>query len=91
MVHFAGIPTTPHRIRGKSVMKRLALALLLFIFKELVVASVLTPEADHYDSYLLVGTQPAAAIAGTTYDLLFRPVFSQSVGQAVPYSSNHQR
>ncbi|HBX7094795.1 TPA: type IV pilus protein, partial [Klebsiella pneumoniae] len=27
-------------------MKRLALALLLFIFKELVVASVLTPEAD---------------------------------------------
>ncbi|HBW7649512.1 Uncharacterised protein [Klebsiella pneumoniae] len=37
-------------------MKRLALALLLFISKELVVASVLTPEADHYDSYLLVGT-----------------------------------
>ncbi|HBX4714611.1 TPA: type IV pilus protein, partial [Klebsiella pneumoniae] len=28
-------------------MKRLALALLLFISKELVVASVLTPEADH--------------------------------------------
>ncbi|HBY1597155.1 TPA: type IV pilus protein, partial [Klebsiella pneumoniae] len=26
------------------------------IFKELVVASVLTPEADHYDSYLLVDT-----------------------------------
>ncbi|SYG04193.1 Uncharacterised protein [Klebsiella pneumoniae] len=37
-------------------MKRLALSLLLFIFKELVVASVLTPEADHYDSYLLVDT-----------------------------------
>ncbi|EPY1340665.1 hypothetical protein ACW9RW_005303, partial [Klebsiella pneumoniae] len=46
----------PHRSSRKDVMKRLALALLLFIFKELVVASVLTPEADHYDSYLLVGT-----------------------------------
>ncbi len=37
-------------------MKRLVLALLLFIFKELTVASVLTPEVGHYDSYLLVGT-----------------------------------
>ena len=37
-------------------MKRLALALLLIIIIELDVASVLTPEADHYDSYLLVGT-----------------------------------
>ena len=58
-------------------MKRLVLALLLFIFKELAVASVLTPEADHYDSYLLVGTKSATAVAGTTYDLLFRPVFSR--------------
>lgn len=37
-------------------MKRLVLALLLFIFKELAVAPALTPEADHYDSYLLVST-----------------------------------
>ncbi|PAW13098.1 type IV pilus protein [Klebsiella pneumoniae] len=37
-------------------MKRLALALSFIYFKEVVVASVLTPEADHYDSYLLVGT-----------------------------------
>ncbi|WP_240337866.1 hypothetical protein, partial [Klebsiella pneumoniae] len=52
----AGGDQHPHRSSRKDVMKRLALALLLFIFKELVVASVLTPEADHYDSYLLVGT-----------------------------------
>lgn len=53
---FQGGDQHPHRSTRKYVMKRLALALLLFIFKELVVASVLTPEADHYDSYLLVDT-----------------------------------
>ncbi|MBZ7512647.1 type IV pilus protein [Klebsiella pneumoniae] len=37
-------------------MKRLVLALLLFIFKELAVVSVLMPEVVHYDSYLLLDT-----------------------------------
>ncbi|PAW13066.1 hypothetical protein CKJ89_36165, partial [Klebsiella pneumoniae] len=40
---FSGRRSTPHRSSRKDVMKRLALALLLFIFKEVVVASVLTP------------------------------------------------
>ncbi|MBO8124812.1 hypothetical protein, partial [Klebsiella pneumoniae] len=36
----------PHRSSRKDVMKRLVLALLLFIFKHLAIAPDLTPEAD---------------------------------------------
>ena len=55
MVRFAGILTTPPPQFAEGCNETIGVS-PAFIFKELVVASVLTPEADHYDSYLLVGT-----------------------------------
>lgn len=44
--HNANQSLFPRRSSHNDVMKRLVLALLLFIFKELAIAPVLTPEAD---------------------------------------------
>lgn len=66
-------------------MKRLLIALLLFIFNGVAAASPDTPEVVRYDRYLLVSTSPQQPPLKQLTALSVPPGFHPTVGEALQY------
>ncbi|HBC7345643.1 TPA: pilus assembly protein PilL [Citrobacter koseri] len=66
-------------------MKRLLIALLLFIFNGVATASPVTPEVVRYDRYLLVSTSPQQPPLEQLTALSVPPGFHPTVGEALQY------
>lgn len=66
-------------------MKRLLIALLLFIFNGVAAASPATPEVVRYDRYLLVSTSPQQPLLEQLTTLSVPPGFHPTVGEALQY------
>lgn len=66
-------------------MKRLLIALLLFIFIGVATASPATPEVVRYDRYLLVSTSPQQPPLEQLTALSVPPGFHPTVGEALQY------
>lgn len=66
-------------------MKRLLIALLLFIFNGVATASPVTPEVVRYDRYLLVSTSPQQPPLEQLTALAVPPGFHPTVGEALQY------
>lgn len=66
-------------------MKRLLIALLLFLFNGVTTASPDTPEVVRYDRYLLVSTSPQQPPLEQLTALTVPPGFHPTVGEALQY------